>query len=55
MIATNRDPAECEQPEEFRIDRPRGRHLSFGHGVHRGTSACTRPPRDVGGGGRARR
>ncbi|MEV6238642.1 cytochrome P450 [Lentzea sp. NPDC051838] len=34
VIATNRDPAECPRPEEFRIDRPRTRHLSFGHGVH---------------------
>lgn len=34
VIATNRDPAECPEPEEFRIDRPRSRHLSFGHGVH---------------------
>ncbi len=34
VIATNRDLAECPAPDEFRIDRPRGRHLSFGHGVH---------------------
>jgi cytochrome P450 len=34
VIAANRDPAECPSPDEFRIDRPRGRHLSLGHGVH---------------------
>ncbi|MFS8097327.1 cytochrome P450 [Lentzea alba] len=34
VIATNRDAAECPAPDEFRIDRPRSRHLSFGHGVH---------------------
>ncbi|MFJ8962666.1 cytochrome P450 [Lentzea sp. NPDC102401] len=34
VIAANRDAAECPDPGEFRVDRPRTRHLSFGHGVH---------------------
>jgi cytochrome P450 len=32
--AANRDPAVFESPEQFRLDRTRNRHLSFGFGVH---------------------
>ncbi|WP_236796059.1 cytochrome P450 [Amycolatopsis sp. GM8] len=32
--AANRDPAMFADPGEFRLDRDRNRHLSFGHGVH---------------------
>ena len=35
-VSGNRDDAAIEDPESFRIDRPRARqHLSFGFGVHR--------------------
>ncbi|QUR67550.1 cytochrome P450 [Mycobacterium spongiae] len=33
--AANRDPAQFETPEEFRLDRPGGKgHISFGKGAH---------------------
>lgn len=32
--SANRDEAVFEDPFEFRIDRPPGRHLAFGHGAH---------------------
>jgi len=34
VAAANRDDAEYERPDELDIDRPQGRHLSFGHGAH---------------------
>ena len=33
--AANHDPAAFEQPEQFRIDRARNRHVAFGLGIHR--------------------
>jgi cytochrome P450 len=33
--AANRDPGVFEQPDEFILDRPRNRHLSFSGGPHR--------------------
>lgn len=32
--AANRDPAEFEDPDSYRLDRGAARHLGFGHGVH---------------------
>jgi cytochrome P450 family 144 len=33
--AANRDPAQFETPNEFRLDRPKGKgHISFGKGAH---------------------
>jgi cytochrome P450 len=34
-VAANRDPAEWEDPEEFRLDRGRNRLMTFGAGPHR--------------------
>lgn len=34
LAAANRDPSQFDVPDEFRIDRPLGKNLSFGHGVH---------------------
>jgi cytochrome P450 len=33
--AANRDPAMFEEPERFRLDRARNKHMAFGFGVHR--------------------
>ena len=33
--AANRDPGEFDRPNEFDLERPRNRHLTFGGGVHR--------------------
>ncbi|MFH5824578.1 cytochrome P450 [Georgenia sp. AZ-5] len=33
--AANHDPHQFENPEEFRLDRGRVRHVGFGHGSHR--------------------
>jgi cytochrome P450 len=38
--AANRDPKVFDEPDEFRLDRPAGRHLTFGFGVH----ACPGQP-----------
>jgi cytochrome P450 len=35
LAAANRDPAKFDDPEEFRLDRPGGQHLSFSLGDHR--------------------
>lgn len=32
--AANRDPDVFEDPDEFRLDRGRVRHVTFGHGIH---------------------
>lgn len=32
--SANRDEAVFEDPFDFRVDRPAGRHLAFGHGAH---------------------
>ncbi|MEU7477031.1 cytochrome P450 [Lentzea sp. NPDC042327] len=32
--AVNRSPEQYEDPHELRVDRPRGHHLAFGHGIH---------------------
>jgi cytochrome P450 len=34
LAAANRDPRVFDRPDEFRIDRPLGKNLSFGHGIH---------------------
>ena len=33
--AANRDPSVFPEPLEIRLDRPRGRHLQYGYGMHR--------------------
>jgi cytochrome P450 len=32
--AVNRDPSQYPHPEELAVDRPRGHHIAFGHGIH---------------------
>ena len=32
--AANHDPAQFEQPEQFRLDRGANRHVAFGWGIH---------------------
>jgi cytochrome P450 len=34
LAAANRDPRQFENPEQFRVDRPLGKNVSFGHGIH---------------------
>lgn len=34
MGSANRDPAEHDAPDEFRLDRQPNAHLTFGHGIH---------------------
>ncbi|MFC8519341.1 cytochrome P450 [Streptomyces sp. NPDC057257] len=34
LAAANRDPSRFAEPDTFRLDRPAGGHLAFGHGVH---------------------
>jgi cytochrome P450 len=34
MGSANRDPEHYESPDEFRLDRGRSNHHSFGHGIH---------------------
>ncbi|USX55297.1 cytochrome P450 [Lentzea sp. HUAS12] len=32
--AVNRDDSQYDDPHELRVDRPRGHHVAFGHGIH---------------------
>lgn len=32
--AVNRDESQYPEPHELRVDRPRGHHVAFGHGIH---------------------
>ncbi|GAA3673621.1 cytochrome P450 [Lentzea roselyniae] len=32
--AVNRDETQYDDPHELRVDRPRGHHVAFGHGIH---------------------
>jgi cytochrome P450 len=34
LASANRDPRKFDNPGEFRIDRRRGRHVTFNHGIH---------------------
>jgi cytochrome P450 len=34
MASANRDPSYFDVPDSFRIERPLGKNLSFGHGIH---------------------
>lgn len=34
LAAANRDADHYEEPDVFRLDRPRSDHLTFGHGIH---------------------
>jgi cytochrome P450 len=34
LAAANRDPRQFDDPDDFRADRPLGKNLSFGHGIH---------------------
>jgi cytochrome P450 len=34
FAAANRDPSQYEDPDEFRLERPRRQHLTFGLGIH---------------------
>ena len=33
-MSANRDPAQFENPDEFRLDRARNKHVAFGYGIH---------------------
>jgi cytochrome P450 len=34
LASANRDPSRWDEPAMFEVQRERGRHLAFGHGVH---------------------
>lgn len=34
IFSANRDPALCDRPQEFLIERESPNHLAFGHGIH---------------------
>jgi cytochrome P450 len=34
IAAANRDPMQFDEADQFRTDRPLGKNLSFGHGIH---------------------